>query len=182
MRALFVALALLMGAAEADRALAQGAYVPSSLEIRGGILAHDVPDLWSGFRRESGVDINAELLFGAGLPILGGILRPALGATVNTAGDTSKAYLDARWEITGPSGIFLGLGLGAAIHDGLLDPTDEERKALGSRVLFHIPIEVGWRFDERNSVSVYFEHVSNGALADHNEGLDSIGLRFGRRF
>jgi hypothetical protein len=173
---------LLLGLAHADRALAQGAYVPAGLEFRGGVLAHDVPHLWSGFSLESGVDINGELLFGSGLPILGGTIRPALGASVNTAGDTSKAYIDARWEIEGPSGIFLGLGLGAAIHNGLLDPTDSERKALGSRVLFHIPIEIGWRFNERNSISVYFEHISNGFLADSNEGLDSIGVRYGYRF
>lgn len=182
MRALLAALALLIGLARADGAVAQGTYVPRGLEFRGGVLAHDVPGLWSGFRLESGIDINAELLFGSGFPILGGIVRPAIGATVNTAGDTSKAYIDARWEIEGPSGIFLGLGLGAAVHDGLLDPTDPDRKALGSRVLFHIPIEIGWRFNERNSISVYFEHISNGFLADSNEGLDSIGLRYGYRF
>ena len=182
MRALFAALALLTGLAHAADALAQNTYAPRGLEFRGGVLAHEVPGLWSGFRLESGVDINAELLFGSGFPILGGTIRPAIGATVNTAGDTNKAYVDARWEIEGPSGIFLGLGLGAAVHDGLLDPTDPDRKALGSRVLFHIPIEIGWRFDERNSISVYFEHISNGFLADSNEGLDSIGVRYGYRF
>ena len=114
MRALLAALALLIGFARADDAVAQGAHVPSGLEFRGGVLAHDVPGLWSGFRLESGIDINAELLLGSGFPILGGTIRPAIGATVNTAGDTSKAYIDARWEIEGPSGIFLGLGLGAA--------------------------------------------------------------------
>ena len=49
-------------------------------------------------------------------------------------------------------------------------------------MLFHIPIELGYRFDARNSISVYFEHVSNWDLADANEGLDAIGLRYGRRF
>ncbi len=182
MRALLAALALLTGLALTDTALAQDTNVPRGLEFRGGVLAHDVPGLWSGFRLESGIDINAELLFGSGFPILGGAIRPAIGATVNTAGDTSKAYIDARWEIEGPSGIFLGLGLGAAVHDGLLDPTDPDRKALGSRILFHIPIEIGWRFNERNSISVYFEHISNGFIADSNEGLDSIGVRYGYRF
>jgi hypothetical protein len=60
--------------ARIDEALAQSTYVPTGLEIRAGVLAHDVPDLWSGFRLESGVDINAELL-GPGIAFLGGALR-----------------------------------------------------------------------------------------------------------
>ena len=182
LRTVVATLSLLLGLLAADTALAQGPYVPAGLEIRGGVLAHDVPNLWSGFRLERGVDINGEVLFGSGLPILGGSIRPALGASINTAGGTSKAYLDARWEIETPSGIFFGLGLGAAVHDGNLDVTEPDRKALGSRVLFHIPLELGFRFDERHSVSVFFEHMSNSSLADHNEGLDSIGLRYGYRF
>ena len=183
MRAVAVALALLATLiADADTALAQVAYVPSGWEFRGGVLAHDVPGLWSGFRLESGVDINAELLFGAGLPFAGGTIRPAAGASVNTEGFTSRVYVDARWEYETPSGIFLGLGLGGTIHDGLLDPTDPHKKALGSRILFHIPLEIGLRFDQHNSISVYFEHMSNGFLAQSNEGLDSIGVRYGYRF
>jgi hypothetical protein len=155
---------------------------PSSLEIRAGVLAHDVPDLWAGFNLENGVDINAELLFGRGLPVLGGTIRPALGASVNTEGYTSRLYLDARWEIEFQRALFFGFGLGAAVHDGLLDPTEPDRKALGSRVLFHIPLELGLRLDAHNSVSVYFEHTSNANLARYNEGLDAIGVRYGYRF
>jgi lipid A 3-O-deacylase len=182
MRAVVVALLLLAGFADADTALAQAAYVPSGFEIRGGVLAHDVPGLWSGFRLEGGVDINAEVLFGTGLPLFGGILRPAVGASVNTEGFTSRVYADARWEYQWQSGIFLGLGLGGTVHNGLLDPTDPDKKALGSRILFHIPLEIGLRLDERNSISVYFEHMSNAFLADSNEGLDAIGVRFGHKF
>jgi lipid A 3-O-deacylase len=181
LRMLISIIAALIGLTGAEEALAQSAYVPSGFELRGGVLAHDVPGLWSGFRLESGVDINAELL-GPGVAFLGGTLRPAIGGSVNTAGYTSKAYLDARWEIDLRYGVFFGLGLGAAIHDGNLDPTEPDRKALGSRVLFHIPFELGYRFDERQSISVYFEHMSNGNLADHNEALDSIGIRYGYRF
>ena len=177
-RAAAVLLALLAGAFATDVAWAQ----ERGFEFRGGILAHDVPGLWAGFRLESGFDINAEVLFGGGLPILGGRIRPALGASVNTDGYTSRGYADLRWEIEGPSGIFFGLGLGAAVHDGLLDPTDPDRKAFGSRVLFHIPIEIGLRLDERRSISVYFEHMSNAGLSTYNEGLDSVGVRYGYRF
>ena len=182
MRLIVAALSLLLGVGLADPAVAQLATASTGLELRGGVLAHDVPGLWSGFRLEGGVDINAELLFGYGLPFLGGTIRPAVGGSVNTEGYTSKAYVDARWEIEGPSGIFFGIGLGGAVHDGLLDPTDPDKKALGSRLLFHIPIEIGLRLDERRSISVYFEHMSNGFLADSNEGMDSIGVRYGYKF
>jgi hypothetical protein len=168
------------GLALPGQAMAQSA--PSGLELRAGVLAHDVPDLWAGFSLESGVDINAEVLFGRGWQVLGGTLRPALGASVNTDGYTSRAYLDARWEVEWQGGLFLGLGLGAAVHDGELEAVAPDRKALGARVLFHIPIELGLRLDDRNSVSVFFEHVSNWDLADANEGLDALGLRYGRRF
>lgn len=152
-------------------------------ELKLGALYHDPGDLWSGFRREpQSVDVNIEVLLTPYIDVLGGRLRPAIGASINTSGGTSKGYVDARFEIEGASGLFLAIGLGAAIHDGNITPTDPTRKALGSRILFHIPAEIGWRWDGHNSISVYFEHVSNGYTQDYNEGLDSIGMRYGYRF
>jgi lipid A 3-O-deacylase PagL len=29
---------------------------------------------------------------------------------------------------------------------------------------------------------MYFEHTSNASLADYNEGMDNIGVRYGFRF
>lgn len=172
------ALALMAGAAGTA---AEGPGLVS--ELRLGILHHDTPGLWSGFNREDGsVALNGEVLFAPSLAVFGGRLRPAIGGTIARGGGTSKGYLDARWEIEGPRGIFLMLGLGAAVHDGNLTPSDPDRKALGSRVLFHIPLEIGWRWDGRNSVSVYFDHISNGYTQRFNEGLDTIGVRYGYRF
>ena len=152
-------------------------------ELKLGALYHDPGDLWSGFRREpASLDVNVEVIFAPHLAILGGALRPALGGTFNTQGGTSKAYLDARWEIETASRIFFAIGLGAAIHDGETRAVDPTRKALGSRVLFHIPAEIGWRWDGHNSVSVYFEHISNGYTQDANEGLDVVGMRYGYKF
>jgi hypothetical protein len=152
-------------------------------ELKIGGLYHDVPDLWSGFQLEKrSLDVNVEALFGPNVQLPWGTLRPAAGATINTVGATSKAYIDARWMLEGASGLFLSLGIGAAVHDGKLAPTDPDRKALGSRLLFHFPAEIGWRFDEHNSLSVYFEHVSNGYTQDYNEGLDALGARYGYRF
>lgn len=152
-------------------------------ELKIGGLYHDPGFLWSRFNLENRtVDVNIEALFGPSIELLWGRIRPAIGATINTRGATSKAYLDARWEIEAPSGIFFSLGAGGAIHDGTIGPTDPHMKALGSRLLFHFPAELGWRWDGHNSVSVYFEHVSNGYTQDYNEGLDCIGIRYGYKF
>ena len=152
-------------------------------EWKGGILYHDVDGLWSGFRLEDApIDINVEAILAPSMPLLWGYVRPALGASINTGGDTSHVYLDARWQTEFATGLFVGIGLGAAVHDGVLDPTEPDRKALGSRVLFHIPAEIGLRLDAHNSLSVYFEHTSNAYLAEFNEGMDRIGLRYGYRF
>lgn len=153
--------------------------------IKLGVLAHDVPDLWSGFQIEpDAADINIEVHFTPSMPLLGGTVRPVVGATINTRGDTSHAYLDTRWEIDGPSGTFFGLGLGAAVHDGETGgpASDPDMKWLGSRVLFHIPAEIGLHLDAHNDVSVYFEHTSNAYTQKYNEGMDRIGVRYGYHF
>ena len=153
--------------------------------LKIGALAHDVPDLWSGFQVEkNAVDINIEAQFNAAWALPWGAIRPVIGGSINTRGDTSDGYIDARWQGDCPSGLFFGLGLGAAIHDGEIGGpgSDPDKKWLGSRVLFHIPMEVGYHLDEHNDVSVYFEHMSNAYTQKYNEGMDRIGLRYGYRF
>jgi lipid A 3-O-deacylase len=152
-------------------------------ELKIGVLAHDVPDLWSGFQAEpDGADINVEAILSPSIAFLGGTIQPALGASINTQGYTSNVYLDARWQIEMDCGVFLGLGVGGTVHDGQLKLKNADEKALGSRVLFHIPVELGYRFDSHNSVSAYFEHMSNAYTASPNEGMDRIGVRYGYRF
>ncbi len=156
---------------------------PLIQELKIGVLAHDVPDLWSGFRAEpNSVDINIEALLFPSVAFLGGTIRPAIGGSISTVGATSDAYIDARWQYETACGMFFGLGLGAAVHDGQLQLEDWDRKALGSRVLFHIPAEVGYRFDAHNSLSAYFEHMSNAYTVSPNEGMDRLGIRYGYRF
>ncbi len=151
-------------------------------QVKFGVLAHDVGDLWSGFNRENGVDVNIEAIFGPSYRILGGTLRPAIGGSINTAGDTSKGYLDALWQYDFSTKFFLVIGIGAAIHSGKNNFTTSERKALGSRVLFHIPLELGYYVTPQTTVSVYFDHISNAYTAKENEGLDTLGVRFGYIF
>jgi lipid A 3-O-deacylase len=150
-------------------------------EIRAGILAHDVP-VWSRSRQEGGVDFNAEFIFGfPNYRIFSGIVRTNLGFSLNNQGDTSKIYSGLLWEYMWDSGFFLNLGVGLAAHDGDLENSDD-KKELGSRILFRIPIEMGLLFTPHQGVSVMFDHVSNAYLADPNEGLDTVGLRYTYRF
>ena len=152
-------------------------------ELKLGVLSHDVPELWSGFRAERGTaDLNMELILQPSLPFLFGRIHPAIGGTLNWRGDTSHAYIDARWEVETPVGLFFALGLGAAVHNGDLHLVRTDAKALGTRLLFHVPAEVGVRLTSKSSVSIYFEHTSNGGASRFNEGLDRLGLRYGYRF
>ncbi len=83
---------------------AQGA-APFIYEAKFGVLYHDVP-MWSRFSLEhGGVDLNADITFAPSLALWGGTIRPAIGGTYNTAGYTSKAYIDARWRYETVSGI-----------------------------------------------------------------------------
>jgi len=150
-------------------------------EIRTGILAHDVT-VWSRSRQEGGVDFNAEFIFGfPEFEMLSGKVRSNLGFSLNSRGDTSKVYSGLLWEYKWHSGIFLNLGLGLAAHDGELDSSDHQ-KELGLRILFRIPIEIGLLFTKHQGVSIMFDHISNAYLADPNEGLDTIGIRYSYRF
>lgn len=166
-------------------------------EVKFGVLYHDAGIF--GDHREEGVDLNLDARFVApnwlydeGNPVwLNNLLnpRPNIGASINTEGDTSEFYFGLVWEwdllkeIAQPDdGIFVGFGAGGAVHDGKLDTHESDRKSLGTRVLFHLSGEIGYRFTERLSLSVYGEHSSNAWLADRNEGYDNLGLRFGIKF
>lgn len=151
--------------------------------IRAGVLVHDVNNLWSGSRKEGGFDLNSEIIFSRPcFSLLSGNVRPNLGSSINTQGDTSKLYGGIVWELETKVGIFLDLGVGIAVHNGKLDTNQEDKKSLGSRVVFRIPVEIGYSLSEHYQVSILYDHISNAYLADPNEGLDTLGLRFGYRF
>jgi lipid A 3-O-deacylase len=175
----FVSALLLLLALTAGPARAQGQILS---EIRGGVYDHDV-SFWS-FHRESGTDINGELLFVS--PSFLEVLwspRPHLGATVNTEGNTSHAYAGLTWELpVFSTGFFVDGNLGLSVNNGRRDTDDPDRKSLGSPVLFRLGAAVGYNLTEKVNVSLQFEHMSNAYLANENEGMDNFGLRLGYRF
>ena len=152
-------------------------------EVRLGVLAHDVDNMWSGSRKESGSDFNGELIFDRmNCNILSGTVRPNLGASINSSGDTSKLYGGLIWESKIRSSMFLNMGLGAAIHNGESLSKSNDMKSLGSSLLFRVPFEFGFEIDKHHRISIMFDHISNGYIKEPNEGLDTLGIRYGFRF
>ncbi len=167
-------------------------------EVRLGVLAHDVPIL--GLQREHGLDLNGEVLFVSPVAAtaIAGIgpawqwlfqPRPNLGVDYNTAGQTSQAYAGLSWtpwqrpEVFGlPGTAFLEISFGGSVNDGRIYSPDNSRLDLGANLLFRESIELGYRFAEGTSVSLFFEHSSNAGLGSYNYGLNNLGLRVGHRF
>jgi lipid A 3-O-deacylase len=147
-----------------------------------GLLYHDIPI--GGDHREPGPDVNGELLFTSpGFLQAIGSPRPHLGGSVNTKGATSYAYTGLTWTVAPWDGpVFFGLGLGGAVHDGLLNEDVPHRKEFGSRVLFHEYVEGGWRMTKSLSLSVFLDHMSDANLSRHNAGMTNLGLRAGFKF
>jgi hypothetical protein len=167
-------------------------------KVRLGILDHSAAFLNDTV--EHGVDINGEVLFhpidwftadsSSGWAKVLLTPRPTVGASINTSGGTSAEYLGLTWTVTYARDLFTqddtlfgDFGFGEAIQDGRVGAGgDPDQIEFGSRGLFHLSAEVGYRFDSHIGLSAYFEHYSNGGLASPNPGLNNIGMRLSYRF
>jgi hypothetical protein len=152
-------------------------------------------------------DLNAEIifrkldLFDIENPIADFLLspRPLIGGSVNNKNKTHTAYIGLNWRYIFDSNIFIAFSFGGAYHTGNLHRAtrqcapseichlpgnrafDDDRReiTLGSSVLFRESLAVGYRIERRHMVSIYAAHISNGGLADDNDGMNFIGLRYG---
>jgi lipid A 3-O-deacylase len=145
-------------------------------EVRFGALAHDPLA-----QKEDGIDINAEIFFSSWTQG-SWALRPSLGASVNTTGDTSQVYIAINYGGPISEDWFLEISGGGMVHDGELETPDPNKKELGSEVLFHIGLSLGVMVSEDVSLSLFATHASNAGWAERNEGLETAGLRLGIRF
>jgi hypothetical protein len=166
-------------------------------ELKLGVWAHDVHFLGG---KEHGADINPEYIFGS--PVGDDLLaaapwwlrfalqpRPTIGAAINTAGDTDQFYLGGTWSwmlvrgLARPDdGIFFSFFFGPGFNDGKIGPAPDDRKALGSYLLFREAAEIGYQINATWSVSTYLDHISNGGLAKYNQSINDVGVRVGVRF
>lgn len=168
-------------------------------EVRIGALAHDVGPFSSN--KEDGIDTSLEVLFAS--PDFLDVIwapRPQVGINYNSSGSTSVAYMGLEWEYGFLDGWFASFAFGGAGHDGHLvgdkgGKTDQ--KSLGCRFLFREAVNLGYRFGGRHALMLQLDHVSNASLCEKevddkatggrhtvtlNEGLETVGLRYGYMF
>ncbi len=136
-------------------------------------------------RKEWGEDFNFEVLFpsprwkpfkAVWSP------RPHVGASINDKRDTSQLDAGFTWEWRPFGNAFIDGSLGLSLHDGDLAPGRRDMEGLGLRILFRESFEVGYRIRGRHGLSFIIDHISNAGLACHNQGITSMGVRYGYRF
>ncbi|MEP3045608.1 MAG: acyloxyacyl hydrolase [Roseibium sp.] len=152
-------------------------------ELRGGVMYHDA------MNRESGVDLNAEYLsrFAAFQFTIPGVnmrtaLRPHIGGSLNTAGDTSFVYGGYSLAIDLTKRFFIEGSLGGMVHNGVDVRPDNSRLSLGCNVMFREAASLGFRITDHWNVSAMVEHGSNGGRCEANNGLTNAGVRLGYSF
>jgi lipid A 3-O-deacylase len=134
------------------------------------------------YRRAEGFGVETSIIFSPSIPFLGGTVGPAVGGTINTVGATNHAYRCSMAIRDGERHILWARCRWGYPQWATAVRGPEPQGAWLARVLFHIPIEIGYRFDAHNSLSAYFEHTSNAFIVEPNEGLDRLGVRYGYRF
>lgn len=152
-------------------------------EVRGGVLYHDT------MGRESGVDINAEVLlrwaaFRFTIPGLNmnTQIRPHVGGNLNLNGDTSMLYAGYSLTIDLTDRLFLEGSFGGMTHNGNTRVGVPNKLALGCHVMFRESASLGFWFNDNINVSAMIEHSSNNGYCSSNNGLTNVGVRLGYAF
>ena len=158
------------------------AVAPSSnaAEVFAGVYGHDLP-----FTAIGGFEEGAQLTAGVRgdrIESLRAIGRPqayAQGA-VNTSGGLNFATAGLSWRFELGSGFYVQPGIGAAVHDGVVEDfqRSQDELNLGSRLLCAPELSLGRRFGERWGAELSWIHLSHGQRAGgQNPGLDEVGVR-----
>ena len=150
-------------------------------EVSIGALLHDEGPFSNS--KEDGYDGHIEIRFKS--PEFLDIIwspEPHIGANINSAGDTSQVFLGLSYEWNLWKGLFAGISVGGAYHDGETDSGAVDKKDLGCHLLFRESLTLGWQLTEHHKIAAVFDHISNANICDYNEGLENIGLRYSYRF
>lgn len=107
------------------------------------------------------------------LPVTYGAFQPTVGASLTNENDF---WIGAggKWTTEGvtDSPIFIELSLMPGLYfrgDG---------PYIGFPVQFRGALGAGWRFDNGNAISVFFDHRSNANASDWNPGIETLSLRY----
>ncbi len=175
-------------------------YIP---ELKIGFLLHDVG---RSFEDSNTLSINLELIWSDleywsfDSKFVEVLLNPVpmIGGTINTAGGVNTLYAGIAWPWEYDIGIVVTNSFGVSLNDGRAErdtfacpptvqcplsgnrdyvPVDEP--VLGSNVLFRYGLDIGYQIDETHTISAYFSHISNAGLAEENNGINFVGIRYG---
>ncbi len=147
--------------------------------VYGGIALHNIAG-----NEESGIDGTLELrfspVFGRGWDVE---ILPTLGAHVSFNGETNSAYLGATARYMLTQSIFVEGFLGFTLHDADT-PIENDGANLGCSLLFREGLGIGYRHGQ-HALSLYGSHISHGGIIcsdDNNDGLTTLGIRYGYHF
>ncbi|MBO6716380.1 MAG: acyloxyacyl hydrolase [Rhizobiaceae bacterium] len=153
------------------------------MEMRFGGALYDL-GLLTRPVRVTGAALNGEFLF-ASPEFLDsiGAPRPYVGIDVGIAPSPIHfIYAGLAWDYHFTQRFYVSGSVGGAIHTAANLVNPPTQRALGSRVLFHLGLAIGFDITPNLTGQIYTNHFSNAGLANPNEGHDSSGVRFGFRF
>ena len=67
-------------------------------------------------------------------------------------------------------------------HNGEDDVADLSTKELGCTLLFRFGVDAGYRFNRHHALMLHLDHISNANICEHNDGMETLGLRYGYTF
>jgi hypothetical protein len=182
-----IALTPLPSAADELPPVAAPAPIWAQYEFRMGALYHGAGFL-GPTTEAGGVDLNLEVLsprLGLGQGTPWAFLSPRLmaGGTLNFGGETSIGYAGFAWTWDITRNWYIEPTFGGAVHNGQLDvPASSGHLSLGCHELFRPSLSSGYRLNERWSVILTWEHISNANLCSRNAGLNNLGAKIGFAF
>ena len=109
--------------------------------------------------------------------------RAQFGFGYDPVSGASRGYAGLTWDLFTENSIYGRLGLASSFDAGGLGGGLPERRMQIAPVTFHGAIELGYRFDQKNSVSLAIDQgVVPIARGNNPETVDNFVLRFGRKF
>ncbi len=151
--ALAILLAALAGAPAAR------AEEPDFMALSAGAFSFDDPDTAGEFRAE----YRSKLQWWIFRPFTG-IMATTDAGVYGYGGLLVDVFFGTRWVLT-PSFAIGGYVQG----DG---------RDLGHLLEFRSQLELAYRFDDRSRLGLAVSHMSNGSIADHNPGVNSIVVTY----